>query len=75
MDTDKIEKNSLEDVKIIVIKLGGWPVLEESKWTGEGFKWYHLCAKARQEGLSQDQMISLNIVTDLEDTFKRILVL
>eukprot|EP00092_Neocalanus_flemingeri_P028315 GFUD01030752.1.p1 GENE.GFUD01030752.1~~GFUD01030752.1.p1 ORF type:complete len:774 (+),score=182.51 GFUD01030752.1:202-2523(+) len=74
MDTDSIEKNSVNDLKENVGKqLGGWPVLEGEKWTGENFKWHELTIKASNEGLDTDQMISLTIETDSGNSEKRIL--
>eukprot|EP00092_Neocalanus_flemingeri_P076808 GFUD01095301.1.p1 GENE.GFUD01095301.1~~GFUD01095301.1.p1 ORF type:complete len:774 (+),score=162.06 GFUD01095301.1:198-2519(+) len=73
MDTDSIEKNSVNDLKDIVGKLGGWPVLEGEKWTGKDFKWHELSIKASDEGLSSDRMISIGIGTDSKDSVKRIL--
>eukprot|EP00092_Neocalanus_flemingeri_P016471 GFUD01017824.1.p1 GENE.GFUD01017824.1~~GFUD01017824.1.p1 ORF type:complete len:761 (-),score=194.29 GFUD01017824.1:231-2513(-) len=73
MDTDSIEKNSVNDLKDIVGKLGGWPVLEGEKWTGKDFKWHELSIKASDEGLSSDRMISIGIGTDSRDSVKRIL--
>ena len=40
MNKELIEKRGLEPVKSIIKKLGGWPLLEGSEWSGEGFKWY-----------------------------------
>jgi len=73
MDKETIEKNSVNDLKEIVAKLGGWPVLEGEKWTGENFKWHELSIKASDEGLSSDRMISIGIGTDSKDSLKRIL--
>ena len=73
MDTETIEKNSVNDLKEIVGNLGGWPVLQGEKWTGENFKWHELSIKASDEGLSSDRMISIGIGTDSKDSLKRIL--
>jgi len=73
MDKDTIEKNSVNDLKEIIAKLGGWPVLEGDKWKGENFKWHELSIKASDEGLNSDRMISIGIGTDSKDSLKRIL--
>ena len=73
MDTETIEKNSVNDLKEIVGNIGGWPVLQGEKWTGENFKWHELSIKASDEGLSSDRMISIGIGTDSKDSLKRIL--
>jgi len=73
MDKETIEKNSVNDLKEIIGKLGGWPVLEGENWSGENFKWHELSVKASDEGLSSDRMISIGIGTDSKDSLKRIL--
>ena len=73
MDEDSIEKNSVNDLKELVGKLGGWPVVEGDKWMGENFKWHELSIKASEEGLSSDRMISIGIATDSKDSERRIL--
>jgi len=73
MDKDTIEKNSVNDLKEIVAKLGGWPVVEGEKWSGENFQWHKLSVKASDEGLNSDRMISIGIGTDSKDSEKRIL--
>ena len=54
MDTENIEKNGVNDLKELVGKIGGWPVLEGDKWTGDNFKWHELSVKASDEGLSSE---------------------
>jgi len=73
MDKDTIEKNSVNDLKEIVAKLGGWPVVEGEKWSGENFQWHKLSVQASDEGLNSDRMISIGIGTDSKDSEKRIL--
>jgi len=73
MDKETIEENSVNDLREVVDKLGGWPVLQGEKWTGENFKWHELSVKASDEGLSSDRMISIGIGTDSKDSLKRIL--
>jgi len=73
MDKESIEKNSVNDLKELVGKLGGWPVLEGEKWSSDNFKWHELSIKASDEGLSSDRMISIGIGTDSLDSEKRII--
>merc|ERR1712106_277567 len=70
---ENIEKNGVNDLKELVGKIGGWPVLEGDKWTGDNFKWHELSVKASDEGLSSDRMISIGIGSDSKDSEKRIL--
>jgi len=73
MDKETIEKNSVNDLKEIVAKIGGWPVLEGENWNGENFKWHELSIRASDEGLNSDRMISIGIGTDSKDSSKRVL--
>jgi len=73
MDTKNIEEGSVNDLKELVAKLGGWPVLEGDTWSGETFQWFEVSAKARGEGLDYNQMISMDIHVDPKDSEKRII--
>ena len=73
MDTESIERFSVIDLREIVDRLGGWPVLQAEKWSAENFKWHDLSVKASDEGLSSDRMISIGIATDAKNSQKRIL--
>ena len=35
MDTETIEDSSVADLKEMLARLGGWPVLEGDSWEGE----------------------------------------
>ena len=35
MDTERIEESSVADLKEMLARLGGWPVLEGDSWEGE----------------------------------------
>ena len=59
MDTETIEENSISDLKEILERMGGWPVVEGDKWSGEGFKWWQLSLKAAKEGFSTDRILSI----------------
>ena len=61
MDTDGIEDRSLDDLKEIVSRLGGWPVVEGDKWSGDSFHWWDLSMRAAAEGLGTDRIISIGI--------------
>ena len=39
MDRRTIEENGLEPLKVILRKMGGWPLLEGEKWQEEGYTW------------------------------------
>ena len=61
MDTETIERESLREVKELMKRLGGWPVLEGEDWKEREFKWWELEIKAHKEGLSIGYIININI--------------
>ena len=63
MDTDGIEERSLDDLKEIITRLGGWPVVEGDSWSGDNFNWWDLSMRAAAEGLGTDRIISIGIKT------------
>ena len=59
MDTATIEDRSVEDLKEILTRMGGWPVVEGSAWKEDNFKWWDLSVRAAEEGFGTDRMISI----------------
>ena len=59
MDTATIEERSVEDLKEIITRMGGWPVVEGSAWKEDNFKWWDLSMRAAEEGFGTDRMISI----------------
>ena len=59
MDTATIEDRSVEDLKKIITRMGGWPVVEGSAWKEDNFKWWDLSMRAAEEGFGTDRMISI----------------
>ena len=62
MDTDTIENDSVDDLKEILERLGGWPVVDGASWNDKDFKWWELSMKAAKEGFSTDRIISIGIM-------------
>ena len=71
MDTESIEERSVKDLKEIISRLGGWPVLEGEAWKEEeDFSWHKLSIKAAQEGFdSRHNMLG---ITGMSNGFIRI---
>ena len=59
MDTETIEERSLTDLRQILRRLGGWPVVEGEDWQGEGFLWHELSISAAEEGFDTSRIISI----------------
>lgn len=73
MDREKIEERGLEPLKQILRKMGGWPLLEGSSWPDEGFKWYEMIYKFRDQGYSVDYLVDFSVTTDLKNSSWRVL--
>jgi len=73
MDKETIEKSSFNDIKEIVAKVGGWPVIEGKNWDGKNYKWHDFSSKAYNEGFDTNIMISIGIRPDLKNSLTNIL--
>ena len=74
MNSGKVQKDSLEDLKEIVSRLGGWPVLEGDSWQGEqGFRWWKMSMRAAKEGLVTWQMNGAFTIGMLGGTILRLI--
>jgi len=73
MDKETIEANGLEPLKMILKKMGGWPLLEGPAWNEEGYKWYEMTYKFRENGYSVDYLVDFSVTTDLKNSSWRIL--
>jgi len=73
MDKETIEAAGLEPLKLILKKMGGWPLLEGPAWKEEGYKWYEMTYKFRENGYSVDYLVDFSVTTDLKNSSWRIL--
>ena len=65
MDTETLKKQGLTEIKEIIARLGGWPVVEGEGWKGEkNFTWHELSSKAAGEGSTDGDI--LNIGKDVQ---------
>jgi len=73
MDKETIEAAGLEPLKVMLQKMGGWPLLEGDSWTTEGYKWFDMTYKFRDHGYSVDYLVDFSVTTDLKNSSWRIL--
>ena len=59
MDTERIELRSVTELRDLLDRLGGWPVVEGEDWQGEGFLWHELSIRAAEEGFDSSRIISI----------------
>jgi len=72
MDKETIEAAGLDPLKLILKKMGGWPLLEPV-WNEDGYKWYEMTYKFRENGYSVDYLVDFSVTTDLKNSSWRIL--
>ena len=73
MDTERIEERGVAPLVTVLQAMGGWPVLEGDSWVQEGFKWFDIVYKFREEGFSVDYLVDFSVTTDLRNSSLRIL--
>ncbi|CAD6244468.1 GSCOCG00013358001-RA-CDS, partial [Cotesia congregata] len=52
-------------------KLGGWPVLEGTKWNEDAFNWTNTLYTLREMGYSFNYLFNLEVATDLKNNTRR----
>ena len=73
MNREKIEEAGLAPLTSVLQAMGGWPVLEGDSWDQEGFKWFDMVYKFRDEGFSVDYLVDFSVTTDLRNSSWRTL--
>ena len=58
----------LEPLKVMLERMGGWPLLEGASWSAEGYKWYDMTYKFRDHGYSVDYLVDFSVTTDLKNS-------
>jgi len=61
----------LEPAKLLLKKLGGWPVLEGDDWDAGSFTWLQSVYKFKEVGFSVDYFLDFSVTTDLKNSTKR----
>ena len=68
MNTERIEERGLAPLVTVLQAMGGWPVLEGDTWDQEGFKWFDMVYRFREEGFSVDYLVDFSVTTDLRNS-------
>jgi len=74
MNESLINNTGKKDLMKIVNELGGWPVLQGKKWSGENFAWQKQEEVASRLGLDTGKLLNFGIESNKENSSKRILV-
>ena len=73
MNTEKIEEKGLNPLTDFLKRMGGWPLLEGDSWNQDGFKWFEMVYRFRDEGFSVDYLVDFSVDTDLKNSSWRVL--
>ena len=73
MDREKIEEKGLTPLTDVLKRVGGWPLLEGDSWNQDGFKWFDMVYRFRDEGFSVDYLVDFSVTTDLRNSSWRTL--
>jgi len=73
MNKQKIEERGEVPLLNVLKAMGGWPLLEGTKWDKNRFKWYEMVYRFREMGYSVDYMIDFSVTTDLKNSSWRVL--
>ena len=73
MNTEKIEEKGLTPLTDVLKRVGGWPLLEGDTWNQDGFKWFDMVYRFRDEGFSVDYLVDFSVTTDLRNSSWRTL--
>lgn len=61
MDVDEHERLGDEPLESVLIELGGWPVVEESKWVAENFSLEETLINMKRMGYKHDFFATIEI--------------
>ncbi|XP_054166758.1 neprilysin-2-like [Oppia nitens] len=75
MNTSIIEKIGDKPLVDLLLKFGGWPVIEPTKWDENNFNWFDSYIKLRQYGLYDNVLMAIFVDIDDKNTSKRALYL
>ena len=73
MDTERIELRSVTELRDLLDRLGGWPVVEGEDWRHEDFTWHHLSIRASREGMDTGRIMNIGIGTNPADSERRMI--
>lgn len=67
LNETKIKDDSLGHVKAVLGKIGGWPVIEGTKWNELRFWWIKTCFQLRRLGYFYESFLEISVVVDPAD--------
>ena len=60
MNVESIEEKSLEFLKEMISNIGGWPVVEGDRWSGDNFTWWNISIVAANMGFDFNSIITIS---------------
>ena len=60
MNVERTEEKSLEFLKEMISNIGGWPVVEGDRWSGDNFTWWKISIVAANMGFDFNSIITIS---------------
>ncbi|KAL3280926.1 hypothetical protein HHI36_004152 [Cryptolaemus montrouzieri] len=73
MNETDIELHSMNTIKAIIHRLGGWPVVEGYNWNEASFDWIETLLKLRDSGMVYSMFMDFIVEQDNKNSSKRVL--
>ncbi|CAD6235737.1 GSCOCG00012426001-RA-CDS [Cotesia congregata] len=73
MNESAMKQYGINPLKDKFNKLGGWPVLEGTKWNEDAFNWTNTLYTLRKMGYSFNYLFNLEVATDLKNNTKTVI--
>lgn len=74
LNESQIEKDALKTLRKVFEQIGGWPVLEGSKWNEQNFDWINATIKLRELGYHYAGFVNIHSMYDEEKHRKTVMV-
>lgn len=68
-----IEARGVQPLLEMLLRLGGWPVLQGDTWNERSFSWEESVYRFREAGYSVDYFLDFSISVDVKNSTKRII--
>lgn len=75
MDERRLDKLGAAPLLDLIAAVGGWPVLDDGRWDGAGFRWTDRVYRFRELGLNVDYLVDLSVAVNHNNTAEHVVEL